>query len=226
MGANMVRRLQQAGIACVVHDRSPEAVAGLCAEGATGAGSLRELVRHLERPRVACLMLPAALVDAALDELVPQLERGDIIVDGGNSHFQDDIARAHRLGERGLHYVDMGTSGGVRGLERGYCLMIGGEAEVVASLDPFFAALAPGAGSAARTAGRNKPGSTAEQGYLHCGPAQLPQYKATPSESCRSYRSSQPAAAARWICLSVTALQMQTYIISRGYPVWPSFERK
>jgi 6-phosphogluconate dehydrogenase len=171
MGANMVRRLQQAGIACVVHDRSPEAVAGLCAEGATGAGSLRELVRHLERPRVACLMLPAALVDAALDELVPQLERGDIIVDGGNSHFQDDIARAHRLGERGLHYVDMGTSGGVRGLERGYCLMIGGEAEVVASLDPFFAALAPGAGSAARTAGRNKPGSTAEQGYLHCGPA-------------------------------------------------------
>ena len=170
MGANMVRRLMRAGHTCVVFDRSAEAVAALVKEGATGAGSLAEFAKKLEKPRAACLMVPAAFVDSSLDELVPLFEKGDTIVDGGNSNYQDDIARAKRLATKGLHYIDMGTSGGVWGLERGYCLMIGGEAEVVKRLDPIFATLAPGKGDIGRTPGREKVGGTAENGYLHCGP--------------------------------------------------------
>jgi 6-phosphogluconate dehydrogenase len=171
MGANMVRRLMRGGHELAVYDRSPEAVAALAKEGASGAGSLSELVRTLAPPRTVCLMVPAAYVDASIDELVPLLQRGDTIIDGGNSNHEDDIARAGRLAAQGLHYVDMGTSGGVWGLERGYCLMIGGEADVVARLDPIFATLAPGPGTIARTPGRDGPQSTAERGYLHCGPA-------------------------------------------------------
>jgi 6-phosphogluconate dehydrogenase len=171
MGGGMVRRLLRGGHACVVYDRAPEAVAALVAEGAVGAGSLVELVQKLDVPRAVCLMLPAAIVDATIDQLQPLLERGDVLIDGGNSNYQDDIARAKRLAPKGLHYVDMGTSGGVFGLERGYCLMIGGEPEVVQRLDPFFASLAPGAGDIARTPGREGRGGTAEQGYLHCGPS-------------------------------------------------------
>ena len=170
MGANMVRRLMRAGHACVVYDRSPEAVATLVREEATGASSLAEFVQKLEKPRAACLMVPAAYVDASLDELGALLEKGDIVIDGGNSNYQDDLTRSKRLATRGIHYVDMGTSGGVWGLERGYCLMIGGEDEVVARLDPIFAALAPGRGDIPRTPGREKLGGTAEEGYLHCGP--------------------------------------------------------
>jgi 6-phosphogluconate dehydrogenase len=170
MGANMVRRLMRDGHACVVYDRSSQAVEALAAEGATGTGSLAEFVKKLERPRAFCLMVPAAVVDASIEELVPLLDEGDTIIDGGNSNYQDDIARARRLTPKGIHYVDMGTSGGVWGLERGYCLMIGGEAEVVKRLDAIFATLAPGAGSIPRTPGREKLGGTAEQGYLHCGP--------------------------------------------------------
>jgi len=139
-------------------------------EGATGAASLAELVQRLQAPRAVCLMLPAAIVGAVLDALAPLLATGDVVIDGGNSHYQDDIARAKHLAARGLHFVDMGTSGGVWGLERGYCLMIGGEAEVVARLDPLFAALAPGPGAIPRTPGREAIGGTAEHGYLHCGP--------------------------------------------------------
>ena len=142
----MVRRLMRGGHACVVYDRSADAVAALVKEGATGAASLAEFVKKLEKPRALCLMVPAAFVDSSIDELVPLLEKGDTIIDGGNSHYQDDIARAKRLATKGLHYVDMGTSGGVWGLERGYCLMIGGEDEVVKRLDPIFATLAPGRG--------------------------------------------------------------------------------
>jgi 6-phosphogluconate dehydrogenase len=142
MGANMVRRLQRSGHSCVVYDRSAEALAALVKDGATSASSLADFVQKLERPRVACLMVPAAIVDAVITELAPLLEAGDTLIDGGNSNYQDDIARAKRLSERGLHYVDMGTSGGVWGLERGYCLMIGGEKDVVTRLDPLFAALA------------------------------------------------------------------------------------
>jgi 6-phosphogluconate dehydrogenase len=172
MGGGMVRRLLRGGHACVVYDRAPEAVAALVAEGAVGSGSLVELIQKLDKPRALCLMLPAAFVDATIDELQPLLERGDALVDGGNSNYQDDIARAKRLAPKGLHYVDMGTSGGVFGLERGYCLMIGGEPEVVQRLDPFFASLAPGAGDdIARTPGREGRGGTAERGYLHCGPS-------------------------------------------------------
>jgi len=170
MGANMVRRLMRTGHSCVVFDRSPEAVATLVKEGANGASSLAELARKLEKPRTACLMVPAAFVDSSLDDLLPLFEKGDTIIDGGNSNYQDDIARAKRLAAKGLHHVDMGTSGGVWGLERGYCLMIGGEAEVVKRLDPIFAALAPGKGDIGRTPGREKVGGTAENGYLHCGP--------------------------------------------------------
>jgi 6-phosphogluconate dehydrogenase len=170
MGANMARRLMRGGHTCVVHDRSPEAVAALVGEGATGAASLAELVQRLQAPRAVCLMLPAAIVGAVLDALAPLLATGDVVIDGGNSHYQDDIARAKHLAARGLHFVDMGTSGGVWGLERGYCLMIGGEAEVVARLDPLFAALAPGPGAIPRTPGREAIGGTAEHGYLHCGP--------------------------------------------------------
>jgi 6-phosphogluconate dehydrogenase len=170
MGANMVRRLMRAGHSCVVFDRSAEAVAALVKEGATGASSLAEFAKKLEKPRAACLMVPAAFVDSSLDELVPLFERGDTLIDGGNSNYQDDIARAKRLATKGLHYIDMGTSGGVWGLERGYCLMIGGEPEVVKRLDPIFATLAPGKGDISRTPGREKVGGTAENGYLHCGP--------------------------------------------------------
>jgi 6-phosphogluconate dehydrogenase len=170
MGANMARRLMRGGHACVVYDRSPEAVATLGGEGAVTASSLQEFVAKLERPRAFCLMVPAAAVDASIDELVPILADGDTIIDGGNSNYQDDIARARRLAPKGIHYIDMGTSGGVWGLERGYCLMIGGEADVVERLDPIFATLAPGPGSIPRTPGREKLGGTAEQGYLHCGP--------------------------------------------------------
>jgi 6-phosphogluconate dehydrogenase len=171
MGANMVRRLLRGGHPCVVYDRAPQAVEALVKEGAAGAASLADFVRQLAPPRPACLMVPAAFVDAAIDELQGLLERDDTIIDGGNSHYHDDIARAARLAARGLHYVDMGTSGGVWGLERGYCLMIGGERAVVERLDPIFRTLAPGAGTIARTPGRGRRGGTAELGYLHCGPA-------------------------------------------------------
>ena len=171
MGAGMVRRLMRGGHACVVHDRAPQAVASLVQDGARGASSLAELVERLEPPRHVCLMVPAAHVDSAIDELVPLLERDDTVIDGGNSHYHDDIARAKKLAARGLHYVDMGTSGGVWGLERGYCLMIGGERAIVERLDPIFATLAPGPGTIPRTPGREKKKGTAEHGYLHCGPA-------------------------------------------------------
>jgi 6-phosphogluconate dehydrogenase len=171
MGAGMVRRLMRGGHKCVVYDRAPDAVAALAKEGATGAASLSEFVKKLDKPRAMCLMVPAAYVDASIEELAGLLERDDTIIDGGNSHYHDDIARAKRLGAKGLHYVDMGTSGGVWGLERGYCLMIGGEADVVKRLDPIFATLAPGRGDIPRTAGREKLGGTAENGYLHCGPS-------------------------------------------------------
>src|SRR5439155_17620268 len=170
MGANMVRRLMKGGHECVVQDVAPAAVAGLVKEGATGSVSLEDFAAALKKPRAICLMLPAAIVDSILDALLPHLETGDIVIDGGNSHYQDDIARAKRLAPEGLHYVDMGTSGGVWGLERGYCLMIGGESEVVKRLDPIFATLAPGRGDIPRTPGREKVGGTAENGYLHCGP--------------------------------------------------------
>jgi 6-phosphogluconate dehydrogenase len=171
MGANMVRRLMRGGHACVVQDVSADAVAALATEGATGSTSIEDFVRKLSTPRTVCLMVPAAFVDSIIDTLFPHLERDDVIIDGGNSHYHDDIARAGRLEPAGVHYVDMGTSGGVWGLERGYCLMIGGEAEVVKRLDPLFGTLAPGPGQIARTPGREELGGTAEHGYLHCGPA-------------------------------------------------------
>jgi len=170
MGANMVRRLMRNGHKCVVYDRAAPAVETLVKEGAAGSASLAEFVKKLDKPRAACLMVPAAFVDRSIEDLVPLLEKGDTLIDGGNSNYQDDIARAKRLAPKGLHYVDMGTSGGVWGLERGYCLMIGGESEVVKRLDPIFATLAPGRGDIARTPGREKVGGTAESGYLHCGP--------------------------------------------------------
>jgi 6-phosphogluconate dehydrogenase len=171
MGANMVRRLMRGGHKCVVYDRSAQAVEGLLKEGATGSASLAEFVKKLDQPRALCLMVPAAFVDSSIEELLPLLSSGDTIIDGGNSHYHDDIARAGKLKGKGLHYVDMGTSGGVWGLERGYCLMIGGETEVVKRLDPIFATLAPGKGEIGRTPGREKLGGTAEMGYLHCGPS-------------------------------------------------------
>jgi 6-phosphogluconate dehydrogenase len=171
MGANMVRRLIRGGHELVVYDRSADAVQALVNEGATGAASLADFVRKLAPPRAACLMVPAAYVDGSLAELAPLCGRGDTLIDGGNSNHEDDIARAKRLSAQGIHYVDMGTSGGVWGLERGYCLMIGGEPDVVQRLDPIFATLAPGAGGVERTPGREGPQSTAEKGYLHCGPA-------------------------------------------------------
>ena len=170
MGAGMVRRLMRGGHTCVVYDRAAAAVAALVKEGATGSGSLAGFVGALQKPRALCLMVPAAFVDSSIEELLPLLEQGDILIDGGNSHYHDDIARAKRLAGQGLHYVDMGTSGGVWGLERGYCLMIGGEVDVVKRLDPVFATLAPGRGDVPRTAGREALGGTAELGYLHCGP--------------------------------------------------------
>ena len=170
MGANMVRRLMKGGHECVVQDVAASAVEGLAKEGATGSTSLQEFAAKLKTPRAICLMVPAALVDSIIDSLVPHLQQGDIVIDGGNSHYHDDIARAKRLAPKGIHYVDMGTSGGVWGLERGYCLMIGGEMAVVKHLDPVFKTLAPGPGTIPRTPGREKLGGTAEQGYLHCGP--------------------------------------------------------
>ena len=170
MGANMVRRLMRGGHTVVVYDRAPDAVQALAREGAPGAASLDEFVAKLDAPRTVWLMVPAAVVDGTLDELAPRLAEGDVVVDGGNSYYRDDIARAGRLAAHRLHYVDCGTSGGVRGLERGYCLMIGGEADVVRRLDPLFATLAPGVGSIPRTTGGADKGGTAERGYLHCGP--------------------------------------------------------
>jgi 6-phosphogluconate dehydrogenase len=171
MGANMVRRLLGGAHACVVHDTSPAAVAALATEGAAGASSLADLVARLGKPRAVWLMVPAAVVDRTIADLVPHLEAGDILVDGGNSYYVDDLRRAEELARQGVHYVDVGTSGGVWGLERGYCLMIGGEAEVVGRLGPIFAALSPGIGIIDRTPGRGDAGGTAEQGYLHCGPS-------------------------------------------------------
>jgi 6-phosphogluconate dehydrogenase len=171
MGGNMVRRLQRGGHTCIVHDVFPAAVDKLVAEGFTGSADLAEFVRHLSPPRAVWLMVPAAVVDATLERLVPLLQTGDVVIDGGNSYYRDDLARAARLKARGLHYVDCGTSGGVWGLERGYCLMIGGEAEVVQRLDPIFVTLAPGSGTIAKTPDRESRRSTAELGYLHCGPS-------------------------------------------------------
>jgi 6-phosphogluconate dehydrogenase len=170
MGANMVRRLLRAGHECVVHDRSAQAAAELAEEGAVVAPSLPELARALRPPRTVWLMIPAAAVDRVIDDLVGVLEQDDVVIDGGNSYYRDDIDRADRLGPAGIHYVDCGTSGGVWGLDRGYCLMIGGEDETVRRLEPIFRALAPGRGSIPRTPGREGAGTTAEEGYLHCGP--------------------------------------------------------
>ena len=176
MGANMVRRLMKGGHDCVVSDRSAAAVQALTSEGAgaTGAASIDDLIRKLARPRTLWLMVPAAVVDQTIAELLPLLDAGDTLIDGGNSHYVDDIRRAKELAARQLHYVDVGTSGGVWGLERGYCMMIGGEAEVVQRLGPIFATLSPGIGTIVRTAGREVApagalASTAEEGYLHCG---------------------------------------------------------
>ena len=171
MGANMVRRLGAAGHQCVVYDRATEAVTALAKEGPTGAATPAEFVTALATPRLVWLMLPAAVVDRAIEELVPLLAPGDTIVDGGNSHYHDDIARATRLKEKGLHYLDCGVSGGVFGKERGYCLMIGGEAEQVRRFEPIFRSLAPGGAAAPPTPGRAPGTGSAEEGYLHCGPA-------------------------------------------------------
>ena len=170
MGGNMVRRLIKGGHDCVVYARSPQSVAEMVKENATGADSLADLVKKLEKPRAIWLMIPAAVVDKTIADLLPHLEAGDILIDGGNSYYVDDIQRAKDLAAKDIHYVDVGTSGGVWGLERGYCMMIGGETSVVRDLDPVFATLAPGVGSIERTPGRATSGGTAEQGYLHCGP--------------------------------------------------------
>jgi 6-phosphogluconate dehydrogenase len=171
MGANMVRRLMKAGHPCVVYDRSAEAVAQLAAEGAVAASSVADLVARLQAPRAVWLMVPAAVVDASIAEVAAQLSAGDTLIDGGNSYYVDDIRRAKELAARGIDYLDVGTSGGVWGLERGYCMMIGGPAGSVQRLDPIFATLAPGRGDIPRTPGREAAGGTAEQGYLHCGPS-------------------------------------------------------
>ena len=169
MGGNMVRRLMRGGHQCVVFDRSPDAVHALAGEGATGTNAIGAFVAALAKPRAIWLMVPAAVVDTAIADLEPHLDAGDIIVDGGNTHYRDDVDRSKRLMSKGLDYVDCGTSGGVWGLERGYCLMIGGEQEVVRHLDPIFATLAPGAGGTSPASGA--PVSTAARGYLHCGPS-------------------------------------------------------
>src|SRR6266446_10148373 len=171
MGANMVRRLQRAGHQCVAFDRSAESVKQVASDGATAASSLDDLVKKVQRPRAVWLMVPAAVVDATLQELAGKLDAGDIVIDGGNSYYIDDIRRANELATKGLHYVDVGTSGGVWGLERGYCQMIGGEKQIVGHLDPIFKSLAPGRGDISRTPGREKVPGTAEEGYLHCGPS-------------------------------------------------------
>ena len=169
MGANMVRRLQQRGHDCVAFDMNPAAVAAATKDGATGAGSLVDLVAKTTAPRAIWMMVPAAVVDQELDELLRLLVPGDVVIDGGNSYYRDDIRRGAKLAEAKVHYVDVGTSGGVAGQERGYCLMIGGEAEIVDRLTPIFAALAPGVDAAARLPGRNGEPTRAEQGFLHCG---------------------------------------------------------
>jgi 6-phosphogluconate dehydrogenase len=175
MGANLVRRLMRDGHRCVAYDRSPDVVKQLAGEGATGASSLADFVSKLEQPRAIWIMVPAAVVQSTLDDLKPLLAPGDIVIDGGNSYYRDDIERAKQLKASGIHYVDCGTSGGVFGLDRGFCLMIGGEKEPVQHLDPIFKTIAPGEGSAEPTPGRTLPradgtGSTAPHGYLHCGP--------------------------------------------------------
>ena len=170
MGANMVRRLTKAGHKCVVYDIHQDAVQALAKEGAVGATSMEDLVAKLQAPRAVWMMVPAGVVDATLKGLVPLLAKDDAVIDGGNSYYHDDLHRSGELKPKGIHYVDVGTSGGVYGAERGFCLMIGGETEVVKRLDPIFAALAPSINEAARTPGREKVGGTAEHGYLHCGP--------------------------------------------------------
>ena len=170
MGSNLVRRLMRDGHECVAFDVNANAVRTLEGEGATGAGSLEDFVARLTTPRSVWLMLPAAVTGPTLDQLTPHLEAGDVVIDGGNTYYLDDLARAAALAGAGIHYVDVGTSGGVFGLDRGFCLMIGGEDGVVVRLDPIFASLAPGEDAAGRTPGREGPPSTAEQGYLHCGP--------------------------------------------------------
>ncbi|TAJ88644.1 phosphogluconate dehydrogenase (NAD(+)-dependent, decarboxylating) [Reyranella sp.] len=170
MGANMVRRLLKGGHECVVFDMSAKAVAELTTEKAVGTASLAEFVGTLTKPRAVWLMVPAGVVDKTIADLLPHLEADDIVIDGGNSYYVDDIRRAHELASKRIHYVDVGTSGGVWGLERGYCMMVGGEAEVVKNLDPIFATLSPGIGDIPRTPGREKAGGTSEHGWLHCGP--------------------------------------------------------
>ncbi|HSB44507.1 MAG TPA: decarboxylating 6-phosphogluconate dehydrogenase [Nitrospira sp.] len=170
MGANMVKRLVKGGHECVVFDMSPKTVQELVREKAVGASSLADLVKNMHKPRAVWLMVPAAVTDKTIADLLPHLEAGDILIDGGNSYYIDDIRRAKELAPKKIHYVDVGTSGGVWGLERGYCMMIGGEKDVVKHLDPIFTTLAPGRGDIPRTKGREKIGGTAEQGYLHCGP--------------------------------------------------------
>src|SRR5438045_1804159 len=171
MGANMLRRVQKNGHTCVVYDRSAETVKQLAGEGATGANSLDDFVQKLQKPRAIWLMVPAGAVDSSIKELAPKLASGDILIDGGNSYYIDDIRRANELKAKGIHYCDVGTSGGVWGLDRGYCQMIGGEEKIVKYLDPIFKTLAPGRGDIPRTPGREKASGTAEEGYLHCGPS-------------------------------------------------------
>jgi len=171
MGANMVRRLMRAGHTCVVYDRDAGAVKALASEGAQGAATLVEFVQKLEKPRATWLMVPAGVVDDSVADLAPLLEKGDALIDGGNSYYIDDISRAKQLQPKGIDYLDVGTSGGVWGLERGYCMMIGGPEAAVKRLDPIFSALAPGRGDIPRTPGREKAGGTSENGYLHCGPS-------------------------------------------------------
>jgi 6-phosphogluconate dehydrogenase len=171
MGTNMVRRLMKAGHQCVVHDLKPDAVQALAKDGAIGTTSLKDFAKKLEKPRAVWLMVPAAVVDPTLSSLIPLLEREDVVIDGGNSYYHDDLRRAAELKPKGIHYLDVGTSGGVWGSERGYCLMIGGEEAVVRRLDPVFAALAPSIEEAPRTPGRDQVGGTAEHGYVRCGPS-------------------------------------------------------
>ena len=170
MGANLVRRLMRDGHHCVAYDRNPDAVKALAAEGATGTESLADFVAKLDKPRAMWIMVPAGVVESTLEQLKPLLEADDVVIDGGNSYYRDDIPRAAELKRDGIHFIDVGTSGGVWGLERGYCLMIGGEDEPVRRLNPIFLTIAPGKGSAEPTPGL-RPGGTAEQGYLHCGPS-------------------------------------------------------
>jgi 6-phosphogluconate dehydrogenase len=171
MGANMTRRLMQAGHDCVVHDLQPDAVKTLAGEGAAGAQSLQDLVAQLDSPRAVWMMLPSAVVDSTIDALSPLLAHGDILIDGGNSYYRDDMERFERLARRGIHYVDVGTSGGIWGLENGYCLMIGGEEQSFRRLEPVFQSLSPSFAAAHRTHGRSGPYASAEHGYLHCGPS-------------------------------------------------------